>query len=259
MDKKALHETEQDRHRQGGDHAGRHHLMPVDHILADKIGQGEAGRPQLGVGDEDQGNQQLIPGEDEGIDGGHRHPWSRQGEDDPQDPRHPGTPVHISGLFQSEGHIAQIALQQPDRHRSGQGAVGDDDPGKGVEQLQGLNNLVQPHDQDDGGKHLGHQHQKQKRPPPDKGESGQGIGGGKGQHHRDQRCRRRNKQAVEKGGGKLVGPEPHLNVIGPLGWVRNPGWRPRKDASKGFQGSGNHHRHRKQQYGEYAEQQNMNP
>src|SRR5215831_3405851 len=59
--------------REGRDHPGRHQLVPGHAVLAEQVGDAHADRVLLARIGQDVGEHELVPGEEEGVNGGGGH------------------------------------------------------------------------------------------------------------------------------------------------------------------------------------------
>jgi hypothetical protein len=152
---------------------------------------GEGGQPDpqgllLGAAQQHEGDQVVVPDQDEGEDRGGDQPRGDQGEQDAPERPGAGAAVDHRRLLELLGDVDDEAAQGPDAERQHEGQVGDDDPGQPVGLAGPVQRQVDGDDEGLQGHHLDHdQHDDQDGPAPE-AEPGRGQGGQEGQGQGDE-------------------------------------------------------------------------
>ena len=123
----------EDQHRDHDQGRGGHDLS-VGHVIAFHEGDRHGGRGFRGLGGEDVGEEQLVPREDEGEDGGHRHAGHGEGEADGAEDAPLGCAFEQRGLVQFAGDGAELVGADPDDDGEGESQIHQDQREVGVAQ-----------------------------------------------------------------------------------------------------------------------------
>src|SRR5579859_383745 len=121
-----------DDHRCRGDRPGRHGELRVPGEER-HCGRRGAGRGRRGQRDRE---QELVPAEQEHQDRGGDHAGRGERGDDPHERLERRGTVHLGGLLQFPGDLAEERRQRVDAERQAGGHIRDDQPGPGVEQAE---------------------------------------------------------------------------------------------------------------------------
>src|SRR5699024_9776146 len=135
-DEKALHQDEEDHHRDGDDGRGGHDVPPVVGVLTEELAQPHRHGVLVRLLHERQREYELVPRHDEREDrGGHQsggHQWK---EHLPEHHR-PGCAVDIGGLLHLLGYRGDETPHHPHRQRQRQRDVDDAQAKDRVEHLK---------------------------------------------------------------------------------------------------------------------------
>src|SRR5690606_7804839 len=122
----ALEEQGKEQGRQRGEHTAGHHRRNVYSITAGELGNGDGNRLGLNRAGEDEGKKELVPGQEEGKDGGRDEAGGGDGQNDPEEGAQPGRAVDGGRIFQLAGHRLKKGGQHPDGKGQSEAEVGND-------------------------------------------------------------------------------------------------------------------------------------
>src|SRR5262249_49756907 len=140
LDEERIDDRDWDRAEQG---AG-HQLTPEIDVAADQLGDHpDRNGLLLGRREEDQGVDELVPGQGEREDPGRQDAGNGDREDDPYHRPEPGGPVDAGALLQLLGDRLEIAHQQPRGERDQERRIREDQRPRRVAELEVANNIGQ--------------------------------------------------------------------------------------------------------------------
>src|SRR6516162_5098139 len=214
-----LEDQHEDDDRNGDDHRGRRYRPGGYRELraAGEERQGGRRRPRADRRGQREGQQELVPAEQEDQDGGGHHAGRRERGDDPDERLERGGPVHLRRLLQLPGDLAEERGQRVDPQRQAERDVRDDQPDPGVEDPQRPLDVEQGRGQRDEREHRDQQRQADEQALAREGKPGHRVRRQRGQHHRDEGGDQADPDGVEQRPGELRGGEDPLVVRpGPL-------------------------------------------
>ena len=149
--------------RDDRDHRGGEEEVPVLDVGGDVGGDADREGAHRGVGHQGQRDDVLVPGRDEGEDGGGHDAGPRHRQDDAERTPARAAAVDRGGLLDLARDRGEEGAQDPDREGEVEGRVDQDQRGVGVDQAQLEELAVEPDHQRGRREHLGHQDQEQER------------------------------------------------------------------------------------------------
>src|SRR6516225_4190658 len=224
-----LEDQHEDDDRNGDDHRGGRYRPGGYRELRTAGEERQRGRccPRGDRRGQRDGQQELVPAEQEHQDGRGHHAGRRERGDDPDERLEWGGPVHLGRLLQLPGDLAEERGQRVDPQRQAERDVRDDQPDPGVEDPEPALDVEQRRHQRDEREHRDQQRYPDERPLAREVEPGHRVRGHRGQHHRDEGRDQADPDGVEQRPGELGGGEDPA-VVRP-----GPARGPERGASRG--------------------------
>src|SRR5699024_939753 len=157
-----------------------------------------------------QGDEELVPGRDEGDDRRGEHPGRGQRQDDPQERPESGGPVDHRRLFELHRQLPEERVEVPHRQRQREGDRGQDHRLVGVDPVERephespAEQLQQRHHEGDDREHRGRHDEEHDQHLAAEIEPRQRVGAEHAQHEHQDRGAAGDDQRVQQGAGEVV-------------------------------------------------------
>src|SRR6266498_98782 len=242
LDEEGVNESDRDRAQQ----RPRHERAPEEDVAPDELGD-DADRDRLLLrgGEEDEGVDELVPGQREGEDSGRQDAGCGDRKDDLDHGPQPRGPVDARALLQLFRDRLEVPHHQPRAKRDEEGRIGQDERPRCVAEPE-VTNDVGERDEEERGRHeVGHEDARAEASRQREAEPGQRVAGQEPAEERDHRGNDRDEPRVPEPGrehrlleeiehvldGGLGGPErrvvdrsprPVELAVGPEGRHQHP-------------------------------------
>src|SRR5215467_2555760 len=142
-----------DGHGDGAEQGARHELSPEVNVAADQLGDHAHGhRLLLRRGEEDQGVDELVPGQGEGEDPRGEDAGNGDGEDDADHGPEARGAVDARALLELLGNGLEVPHEEPRAKGDKEGRIGEDEGPRRVAELEGPDDVGE-RDEEQSGRH----------------------------------------------------------------------------------------------------------
>src|SRR5215207_5330489 len=186
------------------EHREGHHGIPVrdelGHEAVNRHGE-HAILPRL---DQNHGEEELVPGQEEGVEAGADEGGVGERQQHPEDGPEPGAAVHHRGLFHLAWDVEEVAAEHENAEGQGEGQIHDDERGPRVIETERDEDAEIGNAQEYEREHLRRDEEHQYGALPGEPEAGERIGGGRTKEQRQRGYDQRNDHRVEEDDQELL-------------------------------------------------------